>query len=152
MQWITPTAANLESVLTTYEATLAQTAVSVGTPNRIPGIIANLVAEIRGMIATWSPNTLSADTTKIPPSFLARALVLIRNSVLTSVPEYVQSDERRAETKAAEEFFLLVAKGTIRPERADDAMTPVVPTQNPSHVEIVSAPGSRTGRQRMQGV
>ena len=151
MLWITPTAKHLEGVMTTYEATLAQTAVSVGTPDRIPGIIANQVAEIRGMIATWSPNTLSADTSKIPPSMLGRALVLIRNTVLTGVPEYVQSDERKVETKDANDYFLVVAKGTIRPEPADDAMANTVPTQNPSRVQIVSAPGSRTGRDRMQG-
>ncbi len=152
MIWTTPSAALLEGVMTTYEATLAQTAVSVGTPDRIPGIIANQVAEIRGMIATWSPNTLSADTSKIPPSMMGRALVLIRNTVLTSVPEYVQSDERKAETKDANDYFLLVAKGIIRPEPAIDAIPTTVPTQNPSHVTIVSAPGSRTGRYRMNGI
>lgn len=152
MTWTTLTAAKLESVMTTYEQEMAQTATSLTTPDRIPQILANLVAEVRGMIATWSPNTLSADTTLVPPSFVARALVLARGRVLSSIPDYVQDEARRKETEEAESFFRLVAKGTIRPEPADDAITNPVPSEKPSAVEIVSAPGSRTGRTRMDGI
>jgi len=152
MLWITPVAADLETVMTASEAAIAQRAVSVGTPDRTPEIIANLIAEIRGMIATWGPNTISADPTKIPPSFKARFLVLARGRVLTGLPGYAQSEERKAEAAAAEAWLLLVAKGTIRPEPADDAIPNTVPTENPSRVQVVSAPGSRTGRDRMNGI
>jgi hypothetical protein len=40
----------------------------------------------------------------------------------------------------------------IRPEPADDAVATEVPAEKPSGVEIVSAPGSRTGRTRMDGI
>jgi len=152
MLWIAPTSAHLEGVMTTYEATLAQTAVSLSTPDRIPGIIANQVAEIRGMIATWSPNTLSADTTKIPPSMLARALVLIRNTILTSVPEYIQSDERKAETKDANDFFMLVAKGIIRPEPADDFTPSTVPAAINPHVDTLYSRPRTVTRDTMRGL
>jgi hypothetical protein len=152
MLWTTLTSADLEDVMTSNEQALAAVSTSVGRPNRIPGILANLIAEIRGMVATWAPNTLSADTTKIPPSFKARALVLARGRVLTGIPDYVQDDDRKKETEEAEAFFRLVAKGTIRPEPADDAVATAVPAEKPSGVEIVSCPGSRTGRERMDGI
>ena len=152
MLWITPVAADLETVMTANEAAIAARAVSAGTPDRRPEIIANLIAEIRDMIATWGPNTVSADPTKIPPGFKARFLVLARGRVLTGLPGYAQSPERTAENTAAEAWLMQVAKGVIRPEPADDAITNTVPTQNPSHVQVVSAPGSRTGRSRMNGI
>ena len=152
MLWTTLTSAKLESVMSTTEMAMAQRAVSLTTPDRTPQILANLIAEIRGMIATWSPNTLSADTTLIPPSFVARALVLARGRVLSGLPSYSQDEARKKEMEDAEAFFLLVAKGTIRPEPAADAVTNPVPSEKPSGVEIISAPGSRTGRTRMDGI
>ena len=105
------------------------------------------------MIATWSPNgTLSSDPTRIPPAFKARALVLARNRVLTGIPDYQQDEDRRKENAAAEEFFRMVASGKIRPEPADDAVAVQMPSEKPAGVEIVSAPGSRTGRARMNGI
>jgi len=152
MNWISPTAAHLEGVMTTYEQSLAQTGVSGSTPDRIPGIIANQVAEIRGMIATWAPNSLSATTTAIPASFLARALVLIRNTVLTGMPDYTQSAERQAETKAAEDFFSLVAKGTIRPEPAADALPSTVPPASNSKMETLNSRDRICTRDSMRGL
>lgn len=150
--WIIPTRADLEDVMTSDEIEIAKAHVSVTKVDRVPSILTNLVAEIRDMIATWTPNTLSANTAKIPPSFLARAMVLARGRVLTGIPDYSQDPDRIKESEEAESFFRLVAKGTIRPQPADDAVPTNVPNQNPSGVEVVSAPGSRTGRQRMDGI
>ena len=143
MEWIALTETDLLDVMQTSEVDLSAT---------VPAVLANLTAEIRGMIATWSPNTLSADATLIPPSFKARALALARWRILTSVPDYQPDEARRLEYEAAEKFFNLVSIGKIRPEPADDATTTEVPTEKPAGVEIVSSPGSRTGRDRMNGI
>ena len=151
MQWVTLTSTDLEGVMTAQEQLLAQVNAG-GTPDRVVPMLANLVAEIRGMIATWGPNTLSADATKIPPSFVGRALAIAKWRVLTSIPDYQPDDARKLEYEAAEKFFTLVATGKIRPEPADDAQPTAVPSEKPASVEIVSAPGGRTGRARMDGI
>lgn len=143
MLWIPLLAADLEDVMQTGEADLAPT---------VDSVLANLTAEIRGMIATWSPNTLSADASLIPPSLKARALAVARWRILTSVPNYEPDDARKLEYEAAEKVLQLVATGKFRPEPADDATPTTVPTEKPAGVEIVSGPGSRTGRDRMSGM
>jgi hypothetical protein len=140
--WIALTPADLAEVL--HDAELALTDIAAST-------LESLTAEIRGIIATWSPNTLSADTTKIPASFKARALVLARWRICRSFPNYTEDEERKLEYEKAEAFFANVAKGVIRPEPADDATENTVPAEKPARVEIVTGPGSRTGRTRMDG-
>lgn len=129
----------------------AKTSVGVSVTDRLQPIIDDLVAEIRGYIATWAPNTLSGDASRIPPSFKAKAVSLLRWRLLITIPGYQPNDARKLEYEKAEQFFRDVARGTIRPEPADDAVTTEVPAEKPSRVEVVSSPGSRTGRTRMQG-
>lgn len=143
MLWIPLLAEDLNDVMQTAESDLAPT---------VETVLENLTAEIRGMIATWSPNTLSADATLIPPSVKARALAIARWRILTSVPNYEPDDARKLEYEAAEKFMLLIATGKFRPEPADDAAPTTVPTEKPAGVQIVSGPGSRTGRDRMSGM
>lgn len=152
MEWVTLTAADLEGVMTADEQLIAQISAGAETPDRVVPVLANLVSEIRGMIATWSPNTLSADTTKIPPSFVGRALAIGKWRILTGIPDYQPDDARKLEYEAAEKFFGRVAEGKIRPEPADDFIANTVPNEVPAGVQIVSAPGSRTGRTRMDGI
>lgn len=143
MEWISLNSSDLDDVLLSSEQDLSTT---------VESVLMNLTLEIRGMIATWSANTLSADGTKIPPAFKARALALARWRILTGIPDYQPDDARRLEYEAAEKFFALVATGKIRPEPADDAVQTEMPSEKPAGVEIVSAPGSRTGRARMDGI
>jgi hypothetical protein len=140
--WIALTTADLDEVLHDAEQSLTDIATAT---------LASLTAEIRGMIATWSPNTLSADSTKIPLAFKARALVLARWRITTSTPNYTEDENRKLEYEKAEAFFASVAKGAIRPEPADDAIPTTVPAEQPARVEVVTGPGSRTGRTRMDG-
>lgn len=152
MEWITLTTTDLEGVMTEAERGLAVAGTSQNLPDRLEPVLVNLAAEIQTMIATWSPNTVSADPLKIPPGFKARALVLARGRVLTGIPDYVQDEDRRKENENAEKWFQQVATGKIRPPAADDAVPSEVPGEKPSGVEIVSGPGSRTGRARMDGI
>lgn len=130
----------------------AKTSVGQSVTDRLEPIITDLVSEIRGYIATWSPNTLSADTSLIPPSFKAKAVAMLRWRLLITTPGYTPGDARKLEYEKAEQFFRDVARGIIRPEPADDAVVTEVPSEKPSRVEVVSAPGSRTGRDRMNGI
>lgn len=130
----------------------AKTSVGATVTDRLLPILADLTAEIRGYIATWSPNTISADATKIPPSFKAKALSIARWRLLITIPGYTPGEARKLEFEKADMFFNKVAEGKIRPEPADDAQATEVPSEKPAGVEIVSAPGSRTGRARMNGI
>ena len=135
------------------ERTVAATVdASMSLPDRSVPVIANLIAKVRTLITTWSPNTVSADATKIPPGFLDDFLIVARHRVMSSVQGFDKSEERDAEYKAAEAFFDKVARGTIRPQPARDAAANDVPSEKVSGVEVVSGPGSRTGRARMNGI
>lgn len=152
MSWITLTPAHLKSVMTSKEVADFGRSVTDGDPDdRVIPILADITQEIRGMIASWTQNTLSADTTKIPESFKSRALHLARWRVLTSIPGYQPGEARRADYDAANTFFNNVARGVIRPEAAEDAVTPDVPSEKPAGAEWTAA-GSRTGRSRMNGL
>lgn len=150
--WVTLDAEDVLGAMTKRERDdFATTSVDVAVPDRIAPILSDLVAEIRGHVATWSQNTLSADASKIPPAFRARALAIARWRVLITIPGYNPGEPRKAEWEAAEKFFQQVAAGKIRPEAATDAVPSAVPSENPAGVQF-SAPGSRTGRQRMNGL
>lgn len=151
--WIQITTNSLEGVMSATERDVAATAdVSITLPDRAAPVITNLIAEVRAMIATWSPNTLSADAGLIPPGFVAHALVIARHRVITGIEGIEISKERITEYEAAVAFFTLVAKGTIRPQPASDAVPNDVPGETVSGIQVVSAPGSRTGRERMNGI
>jgi hypothetical protein len=153
MEWETLTADEVTGICTSNEReSFAKVNPSVSVADRLVPICANLVKEIRGMIATHSSNTLSANELKIPGSFKARALVMARHRMLSSIPGYNPGDTRKDEYNKADAFFLAVAKGSIRPEPADDAIATDVPSEKPAGVEVVSSPGSRTGRSRMDGI
>ncbi|GAA5482059.1 hypothetical protein [Haloferula sargassicola] len=150
--WVTVTANDVLGAMTKREREdFATVSTDVEVPDRVTPILADLVAEIRGYITTWSQNTVSADSTKIPQSFRARALDLARARVLATIPGYDQGEDRRKATEAAESFFKRVADGKIRPEPAEDARANTTPNEVPAGVEW-SAPGSRTGRNRMNGL
>lgn len=150
--WVTLTENDVLAGLTALEREdFATASVDPAVPDRLPALLADLTAEIRGYIATWSQNSLSADPAKIPPSFRARAVAIARWRLLVSVPDYDPGDARKLEYEAAERFFRSVAEGKIRPEKADDAVQPDVPSEQPSSVQWC-APGSRTGRDRMNGL
>lgn len=153
MEWITLTEDDALSGMTQRERDdFAKTSVGAVVTDRLTPILADLVAEIRGYITTWSPNTISADTTKIPPSFKAKAIAIARWRVLTSIPGYQPGEARKLEYEKADSFFNSVAKGTIRPEPADDAVANTTPSEKPTGVEVVSSRESRTGAENMQGL
>lgn len=152
-QWVELTEDDILSALTQRERDdFAKTSPGTNVSDRLIPILDDLVAEVRGYITTWSPNTISASFGKIPASFKAKAIAIARWRLLTSIPGYQPGEARKLEYEKADSFFLSVAKGTIRPEPADDAIPTEVPAEKPASVEVVSSPGSRTGRNRMDGI
>lgn len=151
--WVTLVGDDLASSMTATELTdFSSTDATLAMPQRVTAIASDLVAEIRGMIETWSTNTLSADPEKIPPGFKAQALAIGRWRLLSTIPGYQPGDARKLEYENAVSFFKDVARGIIRPGAADDAVPAAAASQKPSGVEVVSGPGSRTGRTRMDGI
>jgi hypothetical protein len=153
MEWTPLTAVDLESSMTSREREdFGRVAASYSLVDRAAPMLCDLVAEIRGYIATWSPNTLSAAVDLIPPSFKAKALSIARWRLLITVPGYQPGEARKLDFEKADAFFNKVAEGKIRPEPADDAVVTAVPSEKPSGVEIVSGPPRRTGRVKMDGI
>jgi NADPH:quinone reductase-like Zn-dependent oxidoreductase len=153
MSWVTLTASDLMSTLTKRERDdFGKTSPETTGGDRVPQILADLVAEVRGYIATVNQNTLSTDATLIPGSMRAQALAVGRWRVLVTIPGYAPGDARKAEYEAAQKYFAMVASGKIRPEAAEDSRVPEVAQERAAGIEIVSAPGSRTGRARMNGL
>lgn len=153
MEWTQLTPDDLLSSMTQRERDdFGKVSAGSSVEDRVCPILADLVAEIRGFIATHSPNSISANTQLIPPSFKAKAVSVARWRVLISVPGYQPGDARKLDFEKADQFFQKVAEGKIRPEPADDAIPTQVAPEQPSNVEVVSAPGSRTGRSRMNGM
>lgn len=151
--WTPLTVTDVLSAMTQKERDdFAKTSVGLVVADRLAPILSDLVAEVRGYITTWSPNSISANPALIPPSFKAKALAIARWRVLITIPGYQPGEARKTEYEKADAFFLSVAKGQIRPEPADDAIPTATPSEKPAGVEIVSAPGSRTGRDRMNGI
>ena len=124
----------------------------VSVPDRVIPILSQLTAQIIGYIGSNVQNTLSPDSTLIPSEFEAHAYAIARWRVLTSIPNYQPGDARKSDYDKADTFFNMVAKGSIRPRPAPDAVPSNVPNEKPSGVEVVSAAGSRTGRRRMDGI
>lgn len=154
MEWKPLTEDDALSAMTKKERDdFATTSVdNASVSDRLQPILDDLVAEIRGYISTWSPNTLSADATLIPPGFKSNALAIARWRLLTTIPGYSPGSSREKDYDNAVSFFKQVAAGTIRPQPADDAEANDTPSENPSGVQIINSPGSRTGRDRMNGI
>lgn len=150
--WILLTAALLKSKMTAKEVSDFGKSVTDGDPDdRIIPILADVTQDIRGRIKSWTQNTVSIDDTLIPSEFVGQALALARWELLTSIPGYQPGDARKLSYEKADAFFRDVAKGINRPEPADDAVSPAVPSEKPSGAQW-TAPGSRTGRERMNGL
>ncbi len=128
--WVTLTESDVLNSMTVREREdFLKVSTAAEQPDRLPGILADLVAEIRGYIKSWSQNTLSADPNKIPDSMRGRALAVARWRALITMGSFDPNEARKAEWESAEKFFRQVAAGDIRPERADDAIVPDVPTK-----------------------
>ena len=153
MTWTALSANDLLSSLTTREREdFGKTSVAVGVPDRVIPILADLTAEIRGYIGSHSTNTLSADATLIPPEFKAKALAIARWRVLTTIPGYQPGEARKLEYEKADAFFISVAKGTIRPTPATDAIASEVPNSTPAPAPRITARTRNFGRDQQDGI
>ncbi|RFC46910.1 MAG: hypothetical protein DUW69_001560 [Verrucomicrobia bacterium] len=121
--WLALTATDLLSSMTTREREdFGKTSVGLVVTDRVLPILADLVAEIRGYIGSHPGNSLSADAALIPGEFKAKALAIARWRVLVTIPGYQPGDARKLEYEKADTFFNNVAKGTISPRPAPDAV------------------------------
>ena len=151
--WVTLTEDDALSGMSAKERTAFATAsVEASVPDRLLPILANFSNEIRGYVQTHAPAAVSATPGTIPPEFVDRAVDYIRFKLLLTGPGYQPGDGRKLAYEKAEAYFMKVAEGKILPAKADDAAAPDVPQAKPSGVEVVSGPGSRTGRARMDGI
>ncbi|MCW1884012.1 hypothetical protein OKA04_04680 [Luteolibacter flavescens] len=151
--WVTITEDEvLDSMTLVEREDFAQVSTAAGRPDRLPGIISDLIAEVRGYIATWSQNSLSADATKIPQGFRARALSIIRWRTLITIPGYDPGPARKDDWEKAEAFMKDVATGKIRPQPAPDAVPTEVPGEKPHATPRIYARGRQFTRRSQDGI
>jgi phage gp36-like protein len=133
--WVTLTEDDVLSGMTQRERDdFAKTSVGAPVADRISPILTDLVAEIQGMIASRADNPVPPSEDVIPSEFRARAVSLARWRVLISIPGYQPGDARRLDYEKADEFFLRVAEGKIRPraQASEDAEAPASVPQSGS--------------------
>ena len=153
--WVELAEADLLSSVTAVERkAFGQSGADAEVADRVPRILADVAAEVRGYIQSADENRagMDADASKIPPSMRARALDLARWRLLVSLPRYKPSETRRAEYDAALRYFEKVAEGKIRPEPSSSAQANPTPPKDSHAAEVVNDVPSRTGRNRMRGL
>ena len=151
--WITLTVDGLLSTMTTREVEdFGKTSVKLSVPDRVIPILASLTNEIRGYIGSHSTNTLSADLALIPGEFEAKALAIARWRVLITIPGYQPGEARKLEYEKADAFFLSVAKGTIRPRPAPDAIASEVSNDKPAPRPRITARTRNFSRDQQDGI
>jgi len=120
--WVTLTEDDVLSGMTQRERDdFAKASVGTAVTDRLVPILADLVAEIQGMIASRADNPTPPAEDVIPSEFKARAVSLARWRVLITIPGYSPNDARKLDYEKADAFFMQVAQGKIRP-RAEAAV------------------------------
>lgn len=129
--WTTLTEDDILSGMTQRERDdFAKTSAGLAVGDRIVPILADLVAEIQGMIASRADNPTPPSDDVIPSEFKARAVSIARWRVLISIPGYQPGDARKLDYEKADAFFIRVAEGKIRPrQEAVPGAAPAVPSQ-----------------------
>lgn len=122
--WVTLTEDDILSGMTLKEREdFAKTSVASPVSDRLSPVLADLTAEIQGMIASRADNPTPPSEDVIPAEFKARAVSIARWRVLISIPGYQPGDARKLDYEKADAFFIKVSEGKIRPraEAAEDA-------------------------------
>ena len=128
--WVTLTEDDVLSGMTSREIDdFAKVSAGISVPDRVTPILADLVAEIQGMIASRADNPAPPDAASIPSEFKARAVSIARWRILISIPGYQPGDARKMDYEKADAFFVKVAEGKIRPRaEATDGAPAAIPT------------------------
>lgn len=114
--WVTLTEDDILSGMTLRERDdFAKTSVGTTVTDRIIPLLADLTAEIQGMIASRADNPTPPSELVIPAEFKARAVSVARWRVLISIPGYQPGDARKLDYEKADAYFMQVAQGKIRP-------------------------------------
>lgn len=151
MPWIEVTTAMVERRLAGTELEALRTAaLGDDQDDPLPGIIAEVVEEIRGYVAACSSNTLSSGAT-IPQKLQSAALALIRGRMITRLPGSGLLDEdRRSEIRSAETLLRDVAACRFSVDAPDDPVTDEV--SRPGGAETVTSTTPKMTRQKMDGL
>lgn len=108
----------------------AKTSAGKAVPDRIAPILTDLVAEIQGMIASRADNPVPPADDVIPVEFKARAVSVARWRLLITIPNYQPGESRKLDFEKADDFFMKVAEGKIRPRaEAAEGAAPAVTSQ-----------------------
>lgn len=134
MPWVTLTSDDLSRGLTGPESTAVKTAaLGAGQGDPVPGIIADVVAEIRGYVAANKANILGAGAT-IPDKLRAAAISRLRFEAFTRLPvgRNLLTEDRVKANEAAISLFRDVAAGRFAIDEPTTPSDESVPSPRPS--------------------
>ena len=123
MSWLTLTAADVTDQFTEIEAATID-AVQSDSGSKLPGIVAKVIAQVRGDIRSGGYDLDSSSTT-IPDGLHNDAIAVARWKLLATLPssEEIQSKERKAENDAALTKFARIASSKYSVEPPTGAAT-----------------------------
>ncbi len=150
MPWITLTDEMVRSRLSGLEIEHLEDIRGAGATDPVPDIIADVVQEVRGHVAT-SGAALDSGAT-IPAKLKNAALVLIRNRVITQLPDLgLLDDARRDEGRGAERLLERVADGKFAVDLPDTPITDEA-SGGDGGIEVVRSETPRFSRTSMDGL
>lgn len=119
MAWVTITETDLRTRLSDPEITRWKSYFTgPGKTDPVPGIITQVVDEVRGYVAVR--NTLG-DGATVPSKLVSTAVVIIRHRFLNSLPGVTISEDRKKEYEEARALLERVADGKFAVEEPTTA-------------------------------
>ena len=125
MAWLTLTAADVTAQLSDAESSAVIAA--LGTSNKLPGLVTNVIQQIRGDIRAGG-YAMDSTVTTLPSELLNDAVAVIRWKLLLSLPgcEYLMTPERKDENKEAIAKFRSIAARKRQVELPDAQVARVI--------------------------
>lgn len=131
--WITITIDDLHDRMSGVEvARLREVARAAGQDDPLPGVIHEVVQEVRGYVAAWDNNLLNVGDT-IPQKLKGAAMSILRYRLATRLPGMgnLLDEPRQREYTEANRLLSRVAEGKFEVDKP----------QEPVYTEVVGGPG-----------
>jgi hypothetical protein len=151
MSWITITDAQILGKSAGAEVEAARSAaLATGQADPVPGIVAQIVREVRGYVAGCDKNTLGPEGT-IPDELLGAALNRIRFECATRLPGGALLDEDRRQSNR-DALAMLRDAAACRLALAQPATATTEQIAGGNAVQLVSSTPRVASRERIKGL
>ena len=131
MAWIAITTDDIKTRLAGAEVAALQTAaLASGQTNPLPGIVSQVVDEIRGYVAAGGFTLGSGET--VPSKLLSATLAMVRFRIATRLPKFPFDENRKLEYEDAIRLMGRVADGKFAVEEPTTADTETLGAPSPA--------------------